>query len=373
MSHIAIVPSIDDCCSEVQTLATLIRSNGDVETRKVAPAARTLQSLIIDMFTCIERRAIHIWDIHLECTETLDWQMTVDACHVFDSLDFAAGMPLARKQLSDFAHIFQGASTIEFKPRMLVQAEPKMLSMRITNYEKYMLTMLPRNSAAPTPAARNQHMPIGIAGQSRKMRMMHMMDLLQIRQNKRFELSAQMILCNNAREEGSNNLYCLNAEHHAEAFDADGDIVTLQTNFKQNNIAHVYELFLRCQFLAGKQHWHQSVQNEHWEIVINGQHRLREIDFRNPEPGQLPARFCDFPHIFTQTVTVHSKPIFLAQFGNDMSRLGYTNMHRFRLYLDKVEMMKAFLFIEFDGSHGMHDNFEQIFHQLTLGLNNNTP
>jgi hypothetical protein len=255
-----------------------------------------------------------------------------------------------------------------------VEAEPKMLSMRITNYDKYILTMLPRNSSARTAAARNQPMPEGIVGfRSRKMRMMHMMDLLEMRQNKRFVLSSQMILCNNARKERSNNPYSLNAEHHAEAFDADGDIVTLQTNFKQHNEAHVYELFIGCRYLAEKQHWHQSIQNEHWEIVINGQHRLRQIDFRNPEPGQLPARFCDFPHIFTQTFTVHCKPIFLAQFGNDMSRLGYTNMHRFRLYLEQVEKMKAFLFIEFDGSHGMQDNFEQIFHQLTLGLNNNTP
>jgi len=115
---------------------------------------------------------------------------------------------------------------------------------------------------------------------------------------------------------------------------------------------------------------HVSTQNLDWEITINGQYHMRQIDFAEPEPGQLPIIFDDYLHIFTCPVTIVKQPRFLARHGRAMAELQCTNYHIFRLYLNDIEKMKEFLSIEFNSIDKMEDVFPQNFDALVARRRN---
>jgi len=116
------------------------------------------------------------------------------------------------------------------------------------------------------------------------------------------------------------------------------------------------------------QNCHVSTQNLDWEITINGQYHMRQIDFAEPEPGQLPIIFDDYPDVFTRPVTITKQPRFLARNARAMAAFQCTNYHIFRLYLNNVEKMKEFIFFEYNGGTQIRDVHPQIFDALVSSL-----
>jgi len=277
--------------------------------------------------------------------------MTIDERHVFHSTDFLPGMPLVGAKLSNYANIFERASTIEFKPRILVDCEPQMHQMHLTNYEEYMYYVF---HGQP---------------QLRQRRALRNADLRLHRQRLRAAMEEYMLPRRAAREQYMERPQTVQERYltgfcQTVTFDRAGEIATFRQNVHNLNAGSVYIVFLQCMTFASVQNCHVSTQNLDWEVTINGQYRMREIDFKEPEPGQLPVIFDDYPHIFTSPVTMLRTPRFLARHRRDMAKLQCTNYHLYRLYLKDVEKMKEFLFIEFSGRHKMEDVFPQILDAL---------
>jgi len=162
----------------------------------------------------------------------------------------------------------------------------------------------------------------------------------------------------------------LTGAYQTVTFDRAGEITTFVQDAGDMRAGSVYILFVQCQVLASMKNCHSSTQNLDWEITINGQYRMREINFAETEPGQLPIIFDDYPHVFTCPVTIVKKPRFLARHGRAMAELQCTNYHMFQLYLNDIEKMKEFLFIEFNGSDKIRDVCPQVFDALVARRSN---
>ena len=96
-----------------------------------------MNSRVLDMFKSIQRHAIYLWDIHVECIEKMDCQMKVDNHPVFHNTDFMAKGPLAGEKLSHYADIFRNATKFHFQPRVLVENMPQMQRFQYKNYEQF--------------------------------------------------------------------------------------------------------------------------------------------------------------------------------------------------------------------------------------------
>ena len=342
--------------TEPETKATYFKNDGSVHSHLVASTAQGIDSFIIDMFECIQKRAIYDWDVHVECIDTpVDWQMTIDTRHVFHSTDFLPGMGLAGQKLSDYATMFETATMIEFKPRVLVESEAHMQEMGLSNYREYMNYIL---YSQP---------------QLRQRRAMKNEELNRHRQHLQAAMLQFMKPLHDARERYMNRPQTISErylpiEDHMSTFDQAGEIVTFVKDMHKLSAGSVYILFVQCEMFAKMKNCHISTQNCDWEVVINGRYRMREIDFRRPEPGQLPIIFDDYPDVFTRPVTITKQPRFLARNARAMAAFQCTNYHIFRLYLNNVEKMKEFIFFEYNGGTQIRDVHPQIFDALVSSL-----
>lgn len=345
MSQWPFIPYAEDY-DDTETKVTYFKNDGAMHSHLVASTVPGMNSFIIDMFECIQKRAMYTWDVHVECLETpLDWQMTIDKRHVFNSADFLRGGRLSGRKLSHYAAVFETAHTIDFKPRVLVENEANMQELGLSNYTKYIKCIL-----------HNQP-------QLQQRKTLHHEELHRHRQRLRESMKKFMAPLEYTR---SMALWqpSLPFEMHTTAFDDTGELVTYLRKGNTAPEAAVYILFSQANVHARMYNCHPSAQNTDWEIVINGRYRMRDIDFESAEPGQLAIAFQDYPNVFTLPLTIVKRPQFIVRHARAMARFQCTNYNIFQQYLHNVDKMKEFVFFEYNGEVRIRDAFETIFNAL---------
>jgi len=318
-----------------RTEATFLIDNGNRHTEITSPLTRTLNTTILQLFLRVQKRAIYTWMAHVECTETLDWQLEVDKKYVFFSKDFLPRQEHAGKKMKHYPEVFTQQSVLRFKPMLLVRLELVTHGFQNINYDSYMCDIMLNQPALL------QQWKHKIQRLKQKREELHapMRDKVH-KENK--EITWRMI------EPGFEHY--LTAIETMSGFDKDGDIVCVSSRRKQYAWNSIAQLFVTCSNLAQKNGLDKFTKHADWQIRINGLHSFDEVDYRDCEPGCLPAVMVDYPTVFTPRFTIEMRPVFLVHHSDEMQELGCTNLLHFVdekwIALEK-QKMQQFVFAQF--------------------------
>jgi len=325
-------------CLANYTEATFFLDNGKRHTEVTSPLTRTLNTTILKLFMRVQKRAIYTWMAHVECIETLDWQLVVDKKHVFLSRDFLPGQVLAHKKMKHYPEVFSHQSVLEFKPLVLVDLDIATQKSKHLNYEHYMRDLM-------------QDQPFQLQSWNAKIQ--------RLRQVREGQLALMRV---RVQEEDRNRglrmygpgvIEYITAIETISGFDTEGDIVCHSSQREYYVWNSIAQLFVQCSVLAKKHGLNKYTRHADWQIKINGQHSFDEIDYRDCEAGCLPPVMADHPTIFTPQFTIEMRPVFLVYHRDEMRQLRCSNLLRFtelmheKWVAHEKKKMEQFVFAEF--------------------------
>ena len=220
-----------------RTEATFLIGNGNRHTEITSPLTRTLNTTILQLFLRVQKRAIYTWMAHVECTETLDWQLEVDKKYVFFSKDFLPRQEHAGKKMKHYPEVFTQQSVLHFKPMLLVRFELVTHGFQNINYDCYMCDIMLNQ---PALLQQWKHKIQGLK-QKREEQHAPMRDKVN-KENKEIE----------RRMTEPGFVHYLIAIETMSGFDKDGDIVCVSSRRKQYAWNSIDQLFVKCSKLAQK-------------------------------------------------------------------------------------------------------------------------